>query len=292
MSELQSTVAIDVGNSAVKVAVLGEPNHDREPRYSHAVFSLTQTDWVDRALDWLVLQTQSTDHSSQTHCWVSTVNRSASDPIRNRMETHFPSFGWTQIRLADVPLLVDVDFPDRVGIDRLIGAYAATTRFQRPVVVVDIGSAVTVDLVKEGPGNVHQFCGGAILPGIRLQLAALFNGTEGIQQTGSDHALSPAEWQQSISASARKLPAKNTADAIVSGVMASIIGGVEFLTATYRSQLSTNRSKEHQFPVVLTGGDAAMVSPMLKIPHVVIDQLVCRGLFDLANLSVVSQRLN
>ena len=61
-----------------------------------------------------------------------------------------------------IALLVAADVgPDRVGIDRLLSAYAVVRRCESPAVIVDAGSAVTVDWVDAA----GCFCGGAILPG-------------------------------------------------------------------------------------------------------------------------------
>src|SRR5205814_3927690 len=82
----------------------------------------------------------------------------------------------------DLPLEVRVEFPDRVGLDRLAAAVAA--RFLasegrqppdtiRPAIVIDAGTAITVDLVSAD----GAFEGGVILPGFRLTAEALAAGT-------------------------------------------------------------------------------------------------------------------
>ena len=54
-----------------------------------------------------------------------------------------------QLTFRNVPLLIRVDQPDRVGIDRLLAALAANRLRQRDraAIVVDLGTAITVDLV-------------------------------------------------------------------------------------------------------------------------------------------------
>ena len=63
---------------------------------------------------------------------------------------------------GDLPLVVKLPRPDMVGVDRLLDALAANRLRTpgRPAVVVDVGSAITVDLV-DADG---AFLGGAILP--------------------------------------------------------------------------------------------------------------------------------
>src|ERR1044071_9478513 len=62
-----------------------------------------------------------------------------------------------------------VDRPEEVGADRLVNTVAAHDRYGGPLIVVDFGTATTLDVV-DGDGNYR---GGAIAPGINLSLAAL-----------------------------------------------------------------------------------------------------------------------
>ena len=74
-----------------------------------------------------------------------------------------------------MPLEVELEHPDKVGIDRLLNAVAANRRRQEHVaaILVDAGSAVTVDYL-DGNG---VFRGGAIFPGFRLMARALHDYT-------------------------------------------------------------------------------------------------------------------
>jgi type III pantothenate kinase len=68
-----------------------------------------------------------------------------------------------------VPLAVRVDRPDEVGADRLVNALAAARLYGTPAVVVDFGTATTLDCVAADGAYV----GGAIAPGLELGLEAL-----------------------------------------------------------------------------------------------------------------------
>src|SRR5207247_7904642 len=72
----------------------------------------------------------------------------------------------------DLPIQARVDFPDRVGLDRLAAAVAANVirRQSRPAIVIDAGSAITVDFVAAD----GAFEGGVILPGFRMSAEALY----------------------------------------------------------------------------------------------------------------------
>jgi type III pantothenate kinase len=69
----------------------------------------------------------------------------------------------------DLPLVVRVDRPDEVGADRLVNSLAAARLYGTPAVVVDFGTATTLDCVAADGAYV----GGAIAPGLELGLEAL-----------------------------------------------------------------------------------------------------------------------
>ena len=68
-----------------------------------------------------------------------------------------------------VPLAVRVDRPDDVGADRLVNALAAARLHGTPAIVVDFGTATTLDCV----ASDGAYVGGAIAPGLELGLEAL-----------------------------------------------------------------------------------------------------------------------
>jgi type III pantothenate kinase len=64
--------------------------------------------------------------------------------------------------------------PLDVGADRIANAIAATHRYpDRNLIIVDLGTATTIDVVRAG----REFVGGIILPGLRIQMEALEKNT-------------------------------------------------------------------------------------------------------------------
>jgi type III pantothenate kinase len=138
-----------------------------------------------------------------------------------------------------LPLPVEVPHPENVGMDRLLNAVAAKGR-SVPAVIVDAGSAVTVDWVdKEG-----AFRGGAIFPGIRMMALALKEHT----------ALLP---RVEISSPPPPMPADSTTSAIHAGIFAAVSGGIRDLT------VQLVRSSPGSCTCFLTGGDAPLLQPVL-----------------------------
>ena len=121
-----------------------------------------------------------------------------------------------------LPLQHNVEFPERVGIDRLLNVVAAKSLLPvaTPGIVVDVGTAVTIDYLDAD----HVFQGGAILPGPRLMFEAMHQYTAKLPLIASHEIprLQP--------------PGKNTHDAMIVGVMAAQIGAVEFLVREYTRQ--------------------------------------------------------
>ncbi len=73
-------------------------------------------------------------------------------------------------RDVKVPIKNRYKNPSQVGQDRLVGAYAALKLYGKPLIVVDLGTAITFDVIsKQG-----EYLGGAIVPGIRLSAESLF----------------------------------------------------------------------------------------------------------------------
>ncbi|MCC6406531.1 MAG: type III pantothenate kinase [Planctomycetes bacterium] len=77
----------------------------------------------------------------------------------------------------DAGLASDYRTPETLGADRLFAARAAAELVGRSCLVVDAGTAVTVDALRVAPDGVRTFLGGAIAPGPRLLADALHAGT-------------------------------------------------------------------------------------------------------------------
>ncbi len=142
-----------------------------------------------------------------------------------------------------LPIQVDVEQPEQVGLDRLLNAVAAcsTGGSGRPAVVVDAGSAVTVDWIDER----NVFKGGAILPGLRLMAQALHAYTAKLPVVPPPTALPP-------------MPGVSTEKAIAAGVHAAFAGGILYLVEQLlHDLLEEDRGK---LVVFVTGGDGALVT--------------------------------
>ncbi len=154
-----------------------------------------------------------------------------------------------------VPLPIDVAVtePKALGVDRACAAAAAFDTLQTGCTIVDFGTAITVDYVDDD----GVFRGGAILPGLRLQLRALHEYTAQLPL---------------VEPSVPELPyGRNTREAIQSGVCRGIAGAVRWLVESYATSL------KHWPQVVATGGDLRFLAPHCDFLDSLVDHLVLRG---------------
>lgn len=150
-----------------------------------------------------------------------------------------------QLTYRDVPLAMRVDEPARVGIDRLLAALAADRLRQRDraAIVVDLGTAITIDLV-DADG---AFAGGAILPGIATSARALAEQTDALPQVTLEFLDKP--------------PAalgKSTVPAIESGIYWGAIGAIRELTTQLSAPFQIRPD------LFITGGASRQVAELLK----------------------------
>lgn len=147
-----------------------------------------------------------------------------------------------------------VDSPSEVGIDRLVNARAVKESHPQGAIIVDHGTALTVDLVM--PGGCYA--GGVIVPGIQMAARVLSEGTALIPRVSTHRP--------------RSVVGTNTSDCISAGLYYGMVGLVEAVVARIR------REKGGTFPVLVTGGDAVFLVEESSIPMTHDPLLTLRGL--------------
>ena len=160
-------LAIDVGNTLIKVGEFAWPPTDPNAGPTRVLrVSSAAPNW-DELQAWLVPE--------PTAAFLISVCPPASDRLAEWFRQQLPNCPLRQLQRVDFPLQVHVDVPDRVGHDRLAAAVAARNLKapERAAIVVDAGSAVTVDLISPA----GDFLGGAILPGWQIMARSLADGT-------------------------------------------------------------------------------------------------------------------
>ncbi len=145
--------------------------------------------------------------------------------------------------------------PRQVGQDRLVGAYAALKYYGTPVIIIDLGTAITFDVVS----RKGEYMGGIIVPGIRLSAESLFNKT----------ALLPKIKIKKPKA----LIGKDTEGSILSG----LFYGYGALSRGLIERIS--RTLKGKTKVIITGGHTRLIKDFILCKINAVDQdLVFKGI--------------
>jgi type III pantothenate kinase len=151
-------------------------------------------------------------------------------------------------------MAIRYDNPREIGADRLVNAVALRTRFGGPAVCVDFGTATTFDVLSAA----GEYLGGSLMTGIEISLDALTERGARLPKV----ELAPP----------RTVIAKNTIDAIRSGVVFGYAGAIDAILRRIYDELGA------PVAVVATGGLAHLVVPFTEEIEEVDDLLTLTGL--------------
>ena len=156
-------------------------------------------------------------------------------------------------------LVCSYDDYSKLGIDRWLAMIAVSHQIFSAFMIVDAGSAITLDVVDtEG---LHL--GGHIIPGLLMQQSQLLSGTDKVKfSTTNTTDIDKAEPYEL---------GKTTAEAVRNGCLTNI--------CSYIETMYLRESQKNELTVILTGGDSEQLSKVLTINHQVIPDLVLRGLY-------------
>lgn len=132
--------------------------------------------------------------------------------------------------------------PKSVGMDRLANVYAVKD-MQLPAIVVDIGTAVTFDILSKE----RVFLGGIIMPGINMGLKALSDGTSKLPEIKAQESPSAIGY--------------STETCILSGVIRGTASAIDGLLEQCIKELGECKT------IILTGGQAELISKYMKHPY-------------------------
>lgn len=257
-------LAIDVGNTRLKW-VLYETLDLRAPALAHGAEFL---DHIERLADdrWAGLPPP----QRMLGCVV------AGDAVKRRVQEQMDQVQgwnvtpqWVVPRLEEAGVVNGYDYPSRLGADRWVAMIGARSHVlargpARPLIVVMVGTAVTVDAIDTG----GKFLGGLILPGHGIMLRSLETGTAGLHVPTGE---------------VRQFPT-NTSDALTSGGTYAIAGAVERM---YQHLLMHSG----QEPVcIMAGGAGWKMAPSMTRPFELIDNLIFDGLVEMARSRLAIQQ--
>lgn len=247
-------LAIDIGNTRLKWALYAAGHPGAELLASGAEFldhieRLAEGPWADMA-----------SPTAMLGCAVAgdAVRRRAEEQVTERFDC---AARWVVSSAAEAGMVNGYDHPTRLGADRWVAMIGARHRMlsqgaPRPMVVVMIGTAVTVEAIDiDG-----RFLGGLILPGHGIMLRALESGTAGLHVPTGD---------------VRDFPT-NTSDALTSGGTYAIAGAVERMRQHVKAHCGAEPA------CYMTGGAGWKMAPSMVSPFELVDGLIMDGLLVIA----------
>jgi len=245
-------LAIDIGNTRLKWAQYASPQPGATLLNHGAVFLETIDSLADK--EWHALPAP----GSMLGCVV------AGEGVKRRVEEQLEIWDveprWVTSSGQAGGVTNSYDHPSRLGVDRWVALIGARHRVlahgaPRPALVVMVGTAVTVDALDA----TGRFLGGLILPGFGLMLRALEMGTAGLKAPTGEAVEFPT----------------NTSDALMSGGADAIAGAVERMNRKLLARTG------QQPALIMTGGAAVKLSPIIDLPFETVDTLIFEGLLQL-----------
>jgi len=189
---------------------------------------------------------------------VSSVANSAVLQALQQASNQLWSLSAIQVTSTDIrfPFLNAYQNPAQLGDDRFCAMVAAYHNTDTDYLVVDCGSALTIDIVASLKGEQRTHQGGYVLPGLSLMKASLAKQTADVRV---DKRYKP----ESL------LPGDTTEQCVDAAIYLSAVSLIE---SVFKQQHKEN------ITCILTGGDAEDLAKFLSIKHRIIPNLVLQGL--------------
>ena len=151
-------------------------------------------------------------------------------------------------------LNIHVEVPSQVGSDRIVIAVAALAEYEAPLILMDLGTATTIEVVE--PGNTY--IGGVIFPGVKISLDALTSRAAQLPGISLDKP--------------KHVIGKNTVDCMRSGMMYGTAAMIDGIVDRISEELG------HSSTLVATGGMAQFITPLCKHKIILEKDLLLKGL--------------
>lgn len=174
--------------------------------------------------------------------------------------------------LKQVPLVINrgiktglricTDDPRQIGADRIVNSVAAYRRYKKSLVVVDFGTATTLDCIN----SKGHYLGGSIAPGFKISIDALFTKTAKLPKVEVERTES--------------VIGKNTVYSMQAGMFWGYVGLVDELARRCKSELKEMEPTK-EVVCIATGGLAHLIGEACKEIQSIERDLTLQGLWDL-----------
>lgn len=239
-------LVLNVGNSRLAIGVFIAGNLEYSARIAHA----RKADWPGAVSEaWRRIEGREN---------ASVAAASVNPPLMESLEQIVRQATKQKVRWVgkeiDLPIAVLTETPQQTGVDRILNIAAAYEQMQKACVVVDAGTAITIDCCNDK----GEFIGGAIAPGASMMLDALHEKTAGLPRVAFDVP--------------REIFGRNTQEAMRQGVYHGARGMVKELVENFAVELGA-------WPdIIATGGDAEKLFKGWELIHAVSPDLLLYGI--------------
>jgi len=245
-------LAVDAGNTNVVFAI-----HDGTEWRGRWRIATDPERTSDEYAVWLLalMQHAGLKPADIRQCAIGTVVPAALYNLRRLSRDWFGVEPLVARASLDWGFAIEVDRPQEVGADRLLNALAAHRHYRGPLIVIDLGTATTFDVVSAD--GAYQ--GGVIAPGINLSIEALHKAAARLPRIGIGRP------QAAIG--------RDTVSAMQSGIFWGYVGLIEGIVARIRGEAANPAMK-----VIATGGLAPLLAEGTSVIGRVDPDLTLEGL--------------
>ena len=161
-----------------------------------------------------------------------------------------------------LPIAIDIDFPEQIGADRIANAVAAHAKYGGPAIIVDLGTAVTFDVINaEG-----TYMGGVIVPGPETSMAQLARNAARLFEVPFEPP--------------RAVVGRSTEAALKSGLFHGTVGQVDYIIDRIIEEISFEGGR-----ILATGGLATGLERHSRHIELVVPELTLEGLRLIAEMN-------
>lgn len=234
-------LAVDIGNTNI---VIGVFNTDQELLYQWRISSNSDASADEYLIKFYNLfRIAKIDYQKELKgCIIASV---VPELIRKTQKALHSLIGVMPM-IADEKLnwdiINDYDHPRQVGVDRLLNSLAAKAFYGLPALVIDFGTATTIDVVSSD----SRYLGGTISPGIQISSEALFERTAKLPH------ISLSKPTHTIG--------KTTVESMRSGILLGAVGQITYLIDKMKQEYEDLKDCN----IILTGGLSNFISPMME----------------------------
>ncbi|MGC8767098.1 MAG: type III pantothenate kinase [Brevinematia bacterium] len=251
---MSNILCIDIGNTNI---VLGLTSEDKRDFYFKKFRMITNhnitADEVSLNI-FNVLNFFKVSFSEVSKVIVSSVVPEVDVQFRNGIKKIIglePKF----VNIDEVPIEVIYENRKEIGSDRLVDAYASKVLYGDDCMIVDTGTATTIDIVIDGNYN-----GGVIMPGIQTSLYAIFQKASKIPKVSLE--------------TPKKIIGRNTEESLRIGIIVGLAKGVEGIIKEMYKEVGKSN-----FKIIFTGGMSNKIFEFVDVDNKILDKdLMLKGL--------------